>query len=178
MSVAPAVRRSATRPAGLAAAAARALGQLGLAALVVFHVGLLGQHLFDGRALEPATAARWGLAALVLAGFRALSRRGLPLFVGRRAVGLWLLVVILHCSAAWEGGAAASLGTAVPESVTALAQLSAVVLVLGTVLTAAFAAATRRWARRRPACSAPVLIAGLPSTGVVFRFSPRPPPLA
>jgi hypothetical protein len=169
--------RSATRPANLVAAALSVLGRLGLAALIVFHAWLLGAHLLDGRAFEPAMAVRWMLAVLVLAGFRALSRRGLPLLSGRRAVVLWLLVVVIHCSAAWDGGAAAALDRAIPESVTALAQLSAAVLV-AAALSAAFAPAMRAAARLRPASDVPARIAGLPSNGFVFRFSPRPPPLA
>jgi hypothetical protein len=115
---------------------------------------------------------------LVLVGFRALSRRGLPLFVGRRAVGLWLLVVIIHCSAAWEGGAAAALDTAIPESVTVLAQLTGATLALAAVLAAAISAGAWLSAASRSALAVPALIAGLPSTGIIFRFSPRPPPLA
>ena len=159
-------------------AAARALGQLGFAALLVFHVWLLGTHLADGRAFEPAAALRWVLAVLVLAGFRALSRRGLPVLFGRRAVGLWLLVVIIHCSAAWDGGVVAALDRAIPESVTALAQFSAATLAFGMALAAAFAAAAPLSGAKRTGCPIPVLIAGLPSTGFVFRFAPRPPPLA
>jgi hypothetical protein len=155
----------------------RPLGHIAFAALVLFHAWLLGLHLFDGRALEPSSALRWGLALLVAAGFRVLSRRGLPLFTGRRAVGLWLLVVLIHCSAASEGGTAA-LDAAIPESVTALAQLSAAVATLGAALLAAVTRAARPWAGGRPAFSVPVLVAGLPSSGFVSCFSPRPPPLA
>jgi hypothetical protein len=174
----PAASRRARRPADVLAAAARALGQLGFAALVVFHVWLLGTHLVDGRVFEPATAVRWALAVLVLAGFRALGRRGLPLVFGRRAVGLWLLVVIIHCSAAWDGGAAAALDRAIPESVTALAQVSVTALVLGAALAMAVATARRPGIGGRPARSAPAIVAGLPFAGFAFQFSPRPPPLA
>jgi hypothetical protein len=175
---APATSRAATRPDDLLATALRSLGRLGFAGLVLYHVWLLGVHLLDGQAFEPATAVRWVLAVLVLVGFRALSRRGLPLLSGRRAVGLWLLVVIIHCSAAWEGGAAAALDRAIPESVTALAQLSGAALVLAAVFAAAFSATVRLSAASRAALVVPALIAGLPSTGIAFCFSPRPPPLA
>ena len=175
---APAPSRAATRPDDLLAMALRSLGRLGFAGLALYHVWLLGVHLLDGRAFAPATAVRWVLAVLVLAGLRALRRRGLPLFSGRRAVGLWLLVAIIHCSAAWEGGAAAAVGRAIPESVTALAHLSVATLVLAAVLAVAFSAGAGPSATSRPALAVPALIAGLPSTGIVFRFSPRPPPLA
>jgi hypothetical protein len=92
-------------------------------------------------------------------------------------VVLWLLVVLIHCGAAWSGGAA-SLEAGLPETVTALAQLSTVAGVLGVALGVALASSRQPWEGRRLACQAPVLIAGLPSTGVVLPFAPRPPPLA
>jgi hypothetical protein len=159
-------------------AAPRALGRLGFVAVAGFHTWLLGRHLVSGQAFEPATAVRWLLAVLVLVAFRTLSRRGLPLFLGRRAVGLWLLVVIIHCSAAWEGGAAAALDSAIPESVTALAQLSVSTMVLGAVFAALLAQTVRPSACRRSPFGTPALAAGLPSTSFAFRFSPRPPPPA
>ena len=178
MTFAPAARRrSATRPEAPVSSALRALGGLLLAILAAFHVWLLGLHVVTGEAFEPTTAVRWALAVLVLAGFRALSRRGLPLFVGRRAVGLWLLVVVIHASAAWDGGGVA-FGAALPETVTALAQVAAVTAVLGALLVAAVAARAGFFAAGRAGRAAPALVAGLPSTGFVFLFSPRPPPLA
>jgi len=178
MAFAPAARRRpATRPEALVSSALRALGGLLLAILAGFHVWLLGLHVITGEAFEPTTAVRWALAALVLAGFRALSRRGLPLFVGRRAVGLWLLVVVIHASAAWDGGGIA-FGVALPESVTALAQVSAFTAVLGALLVTAFAVRAGVFAAGRAGRAAPALVAGLPSTGFVLLFSPRPPPLA
>lgn len=177
MRAAPAARRVATRPADLATSAVRAAGHLAFAALAVSHAWLLGLHLLDGRAFEPATAARWTVAVLVLAGFRALNHRGLPLFTGRRAAALWLLVVLIHCSAAADGNAAA-LRTAIPESVTVLAQLSVTTAVLGAAMASVSVAAAAPWAGGRPAYFVPLLIGGLPCSGHVFCFSPRPPPLA
>jgi hypothetical protein len=178
MTAAPAARRYAPRSDDLALAALRALGRLGFAALALFHIWLLGVHLIDGRAFAPAAAVRWALAVLVLVGFRALTRRGLPLFFGWRAVGLWLLVVIIHCGAAAEGGAAAALDRAIPESVTALVQLSAASAAIWVALAAAFGSGNRPWAGGRPAFAVPVLVAGLPASGFLYCFSPRPPPLA
>jgi hypothetical protein len=144
---------------------------------VAFHGWLLALRIVERQAFEPATAGRWVLALLVIAGFRALGRRGLPIFSGRRAIVLWLLVVIIHVSAAWHGGGAV-LANAIPESVTALAQLSIATAAGGVALLAALTAAARPRPGGRPALPVPAFIAGLPSTGLVFRFSPRPPPLA
>ena len=173
-----ATRSARMSPAGLAAGAVRALVRLSFAGLVAFHVWLLGLHLVDGRAFEPATTARWAVALLILAGFRALSRRDLPLFFSRRGVGLWLLVVVIHCSAAWDGGAPAAFERAIPEPVTALAQLSVTALVLGAAIAAALVLGARPWPGSRPAFAVPALIAGLPASGFVVHFSARPPPLA
>lgn len=170
-------RRDFARSTDLVRSAVRTLGRFAIAALVVFHACLLGAHLVEGQAFEPATAARWALAVLVLTGFRAINRRGLSLVSGRHAVVLWLLVVIIHCSAAWDGGATA-LDRAIPESVTALAELSLATAVFGAALVAALASTLGPGAPGRTALAVPALIAGLPSVGVLFRFSPRPPPLA
>jgi len=178
MTLAPAARRrSATRPEAPVSSALRALGGLLLAILAGFHVWILGLHVVTGEAFEPTTAVRWALAALVLAGFRALSRRGLPLFGGRRAVGLWLLVVVIHASAAWDGGGVA-FGAALPETVTALAQVAAAATLAGAVIGAALAAPAGCFPAVRRGHAAPTLVAGLPSSGFAFSFSPRPPPLA
>lgn len=173
----PAIARAAAGSHDRSAAALRALGRAAVAVLVVFHAWLLGLHLLEGRVFEPGTAIRWGLAVLILLGFRALGRRSLPLFAGRRAVVLWLLVVIIHCSAALDGSAA-PLQVGVPETVTGLAQAAAVVAVLGVVVGAALASAVRSCAGGRAAFPVHHLVAGLPSTGVVLCFSPRPPPRA
>jgi hypothetical protein len=178
MNCAPdASRRSATRPEALVSAALRALGGLLLAALAGFHVWLLGLHVVTGEAFEPTTAVRWALAALVLAGFRALNRRGLPLLVGRRAVGLWVLVVVIHASAAWDGGGVA-FGAAIPESAAAIGQVTAAATLVGAVIGATLAAPAGHDPAVRRGDAAPALVAGLPSSGFAFSFSPRPPPLA
>lgn len=177
MSLAAAARRAPERPRALAAAAVRTLTGLALVLLVCFHLFLLGLQFASGQAFEPATAVRWVLAALVLAGFRALSRRGLPLVIGRRAIGLWLLVFVIHASAAWDGGGIA-FGAAIPESAAALAQLSATAFLLGALVIAAAALAARIGAATASRLRGPSRVSGLPSTGFLFSFSPRPPPLA
>lgn len=174
-----AARHPATRSSvDLARVAMRAAGRLVLTALLAFHAWLIWAYVVDGRPFGIDTAVRWLVAVLVLAGFGALRRLGLPLFWGRRAVVLWLLVVVIHCHAFWAGGAVV-LEVGHPEAITALAQLTAsAASVLGLLFMGLSAVLA---ARRRPgpdAFDAPVLMAGLPDSGHVFRFFPRPPPLA
>lgn len=171
------VRRAATRSGDLALMAMRAAARLALTVLVAFHASLLWAHLVGGKALEPQTAARWIVAAGVLVGFRALQRHGLSLFWGKRAVVLWLLVVVIHCHAVWSGEpVTAELG--VPETVTLLAQVTApAATVLGLFFLGLFAALLPFWTAAGRPGEALARIAGLPASGYVFSFSPRPPPV-
>jgi hypothetical protein len=172
-----AARHGTTRADALVRTAVGALGRLAFALLVVFHAWLLWAHLLDGKAFEPGTAMRWLVAVGVLVGFRALSRLGLPLLSGRRAVVLWLLVILIHCHAVWTGDVITpDLG--VPETLHALSQLTGSISVLGALIVALVAAHDAAAVQRRRTLPAPALIAGLPSDGFTFRFAPRPPPFA
>jgi hypothetical protein len=170
-------RRSASRADALVMTAVGAAGQLAFGLLVIFHVWLLWTHVVAGKAFEPQTALRWLVAVGVLAGFRALSRRGLPLLVGRRALVLWLLVVLLHCHAVWTGDVITA-DLAMPEAVQALSQLTGAIALVGAVIVMRLAAHAAAAASRRRADPARATVAGLPSDGFTFRFAPRPPPLA
>jgi len=175
-----AARHGTTRAETLVRMAMGALGRAAFALLVAFHAWLLWTHLAAGQAFEPGEVIRWLVAVGVLVGFRALSRLGLPLLSGRRAVVLWLLVILIHCHAVWTGGViTADLG--VPETLHALSQFTGSISVLGTLivtLVAVHAAHAAAVADRRRTMPAPALVAGLPSDGFTFRFAPRPPPLA
>lgn len=84
------MRRSFTRPL------ARGAVFVSFAAVVLYHVWLLGGRLADGSALEPLVAGRWlGSAALVAAAL-VLRRRGFAISRGRPALVFWLLVALLH----------------------------------------------------------------------------------
>jgi hypothetical protein len=170
-------RRRVTGASDLARRVVRAAGRLAFWALIAFHGGLLSVHVVQGRLLEPETAGRWAVAVLLLAGFRKLSRLGLPLVFGQRAVVLWLLVILLHCHAGPAGGAT-SIDLAIPETVGALAQMTGTIGVLGVLLVALLVTAGRLRRDGRAALAAPVMRAGLAAPGFVFRFAPRPPPLA
>lgn len=157
--------------------AMRSAAQLALTVLVAFHAWLLWTHLVGGKALEPQTAVRWIVAAVVLVGFRALQRHGLSLFWGKRAVVLWLLVVVIHCHAVWSGEPiTAELG--VPETITMLAQLTAPAsTVLGLFFLGLFATLIALWTAAAKPYEGLARFAGLPASGYLFRFSPRPPPI-
>ncbi len=68
--------------------------------LVVYHTFLLAWHVWEGRLLQPETSIRWVLGGMLFAGFLWLRRLEIPLFWGRKAVVLWLLVALLHAHAA------------------------------------------------------------------------------
>lgn len=170
-------RRTGTRAENLALAVLRTAGCMAVAALVAFHAWLLWSHVVQGRALEPQTAVRWLAAALVLAAFRSLSRHGLPLLWGRRAIVLWLLVILIHCHATWTGDVA-GFQIGIPETIHALAQLAEPAVVLGLILFSLLTAAAAWSPGRRVEHVRPARIAGLPSSGYLFARSPRPPPAA
>ena len=156
----------------------RASGQLVLAVLVAFHAWLLWTHLVGGRPLELQNAVRWLVSLGVLVGFRALRRRGVSLFWGKRAVVLWVLVVLLHCHAVWNGQPV-SLELGVTETLDLFAKLTApLVLLAGLQLIAALLV---RQSVLGPAWlaggSSPHAV-GLLSPGFTVRFLPRPPPIA
>ena len=177
ITAAHAVRRTAARSGDLGRIATQAVGRFAVTALLAFHAWLLWAHLFGGRAIDLQTAARWAVAVLVLGGFRTLHRRGMPLFWGRRAVVLWLLVVVLHCQAVWNGDAV-GVQLGIPETIGALAQMIAPVAAVLGMLFLGLAAARLA---RRPADAgwrdAPASFAGLPASCRILCFSPRPPPL-
>jgi len=156
----------------------RAVGQVTLAVLVAFHAWLLWTHFAGGRLFDLATVARWLVSVGALVGFRALRRHGVSLFWGKRAVVLWLLVVLIHCHAVWNGQPV-SLAVGVPETLEIFAKLAApLVLVSGLLLATAL--------RIQESVLGPCWLAGgrsphaagfLPP-GFTLRFFPRPPPVA
>jgi hypothetical protein len=85
------------RGARLAVSAAAAVSAL---ALVVFHIVLFWNQIGDGRLLDPAVAARWGMSALLLVALAALRRAGVSVLWGRRALAVWVLVALVHWAAA------------------------------------------------------------------------------
>ena len=73
---------------------------LGAAYLVALHAELLWQRIASQTLLEPLVALKWGAAAVLVAALLRLRSAGVSLWRGRRAVVVWMLVLLLHAGAA------------------------------------------------------------------------------
>ncbi len=73
---------------------------LGVAYLVALHAELLWQRIASQTLLEPWVALKWGAAAALVAALLRLRSAGVSLWRGRRAIVLWMLVLLLHAGAA------------------------------------------------------------------------------
>jgi hypothetical protein len=170
-------------PGALRGHLARMAVSLRLAAVVlllVFHAGLLWTHIVGGRLFEPAVALRWGIGFLLLGLLVALRRVGVPVLWGRRALVVWVLVALLHVSAALPA-TATSLTTDDPAdvalSLVVLPQAAGVAFAAGLLLLGAMLA--RAWrlpapvVRRATTARVPAVETRLARA----RISPRAPPV-
>lgn len=170
-------RRADTRTTQATRVVIGVFGRLATAALVVFHLWLLGTHILTGRLLEPDVLLRWAAAGIVAAALAALHRRHRSLFWGRQAIVLWLLVVLIHGHAAWTGDAGSALPDALPETAAALIPVGVVAgaLTLWFVVTRAVRRVSAGLARLRDAV---VARAGVYAAGPCLPpFAARPPPV-
>lgn len=151
-----------------------------VAALAVFHGVLLWSHALDGRLADPAVALRWVASLGIVALFVALRRSGIPVLWGRRALVLWLLVVMLH---AWA--ARPALASALDEVSPADAAFALfVVPAVGAILTAGIAL-LRAMRRRSTLARGPRQLTAPPPrqrppsiVHLLNRLAPRAPPAA
>lgn len=114
------------------------------AALVGFHVWLLGVHASSGRLFEPAVALRWVLGLGLFGALVAFRAVGLPALLGRRAAVVWLLVSLLHwqaMSASAPSAIPADLG--LPVEIVASASATLAAAAVGVLLVAALIALRR-----------------------------------
>lgn len=74
------------------------------AALVLLHIWILWDQLASGRLFESGAVMRWAGGLALCGALEALRRRGVPLWHGRQAFAVWMLVALLH---AWSAGAQA-----------------------------------------------------------------------
>jgi len=151
-----------------------------IVALAAFHAWLLAAQLAGGQLFEPAVAVRWLAGALILSGFAALRRLGVPLLRGRKAIVLWLFVVLLHLNViASPTDFAASMSAAIPEAVTGLAAPAALAPFFAAVGLLFLARASRAHAgglRVSGFCPARPALRGGPRSGYIPQSSTRPPP--
>lgn len=143
------------------------------AVLAVFHSWLLWRRLADGVLLEPRVGLRW-VAGVVLVGALAwLRSQGVPLLWGRRALGFWTLVLLLHAGTAAEAARVEAGGRGATVAVVVLpATATLVTILLAFVLPAAGAGPALRLrasglvtlppARSLPAAVLPALAARPP----------------
>lgn len=138
-----------------------------------FHGWLFLGQLWDGRALEPAQAARWALAAGLVVALFDLRRRGHAVIAGRRAAAVWLVAALLHAPGALDrtGDLSADDWTLV----------TTVVATVGAAAVVGLAMARRAPARVRRPASAPARVDRAADHALRWRallvLSPRPPPL-
>lgn len=66
--------------------------------LVAVHAMMLWHRVLSASLLEPLIALRWSATVVLLAVMVRFLRLGVPLFRGRRGVGFWLVVLLLHLS--------------------------------------------------------------------------------
>ena len=97
--------------------------------LVLFHGWLLASQVWDGALSDPGLVLRWMVAAGLVMALAMLRRNGDSMFLGRKAISIWLLAALLHGPAV--AGAAAAESPALPEAVTALLQIAAASIAVG-----------------------------------------------
>ena len=98
------------------------------AALVAFHVWLLGDQIWRGALADPALLLRWALAAGLIGAIVALRRRGISLVRGRRSVAVWSLAALLHGPAVLDRSRAID-ADVLPEVTAVLTQLTGTIAV-------------------------------------------------
>jgi hypothetical protein len=170
-------RRRVGRPS--ISAVADGLVNAAILVLSVFHAWLLASHIHQGRMTDPAVAVRWVAGALILAGFLFLRRVGAPLLWSRRAVVLWLFVVLLHWHAIASPSALVPYTFAMPETITVAAgpvALGPVFAVLGFAILAARMKRRAFDLRALRVCPSGPSFAGVPVGGFAPQISSRPPP--
>ncbi len=155
---------------------------VGLAAyLVYFHALLLWNRIATLKILETSVALRWGGAVVVLLGVFRLSRGGVPLFQGRKAVVFWLLVLLLH-SSVWMPATSGFDPQLDPTVGAALLFALPIAVAVRTLVGADFRLLASIPGRRRPGYSPPVYSRlDIPPcfslrSGFVWSLFARPPP--
>ena len=154
------------------------LSRVAVLLLVAFHAWLFWDRFFDGRFFEPAVASRWIAGALLTAALLWFRRTGLPLLWGRKAVVVWLLIVLLHAHAVWSPSHAEVTPGGVDTVAAFVLQAASATTLIGVGL-ALLCLLARALTARVPAASwfaAHAIPAGRPGCGHLLLLAPRPPP--
>ena len=148
------------------------------AALVAFHVWVLGDQIWRGAIADPALLLRWLFAAGLVGAVVVLRRRGISLLWGRRAVAVWSLAVLLHGPAVLDRSGAID-GDVLPEVAAVLTQLTgAVAIGFGlALLLALLRRGVRATGSARRIAAGRGIFEPAHFDGCIVQ-SPRPPPLA
>jgi hypothetical protein len=152
----------------------RLLSGAGLA-LGVFHLWLFARQAAAG-ALTPESLIKWVAAAGLVAALVAIGRHGESLFVGRRAIAVWVLAALLHAPAI--GSRLDALETpAIPQAAVTLSGLLVSAASLAGVFLLLWIARTRATVPSRLRCRAVTVVASAARAArATAAYSPRPPP--
>ena len=143
--------------------------------LVLFHVWLFLDRLWQGQLADAGSLLRWAVAGGLTAALWTLQRRGVSLVRGRKAIAIWVLAALLHAPV-MAGEHPADHAPALAEVVATVAQLiGAVGAGLGLLLLAvALRGQTAPQLARARAVARPRLRPYAASRALPF--SSRPPP--
>jgi len=141
------------------------------AALLCLHIHLLWQRITNLTLFEPLVAVRWGTAVLTITALVRLRHIGVPLFRGRAAMILWLVILLLHAGSAAAVGSQLEIVADAGLLVAASLWFLALADVFGKRPRKAGLVLRRAWVPR-------LVPAPLPcAAGSLAPLSPRPPPL-
>ncbi len=143
--------------------------------LVLFHIWLFLDRLWQGQLADAGSLLRWAAAGGLTAGLWALRRSGVSLLRGRKAIAIWVLAALLHAPA-MAGDNPAEHTPALAEVVTTVAQvIGAIGVGLGVILLAVALRGQARPLLARARAVAPGRLRPY-AAGRSLHFSSRPPP--
>ena len=146
--------------------------------LLAFHAWLLVTSISSGRVLDVDVALRWVAGFGLSAAFVALWRLGAPLVRSRKAVVLWVLVVVLHAHAVASTPTALEADSPTTQTLISLAvQLGGpLASAFGLVLLAGLVRAARPVVERRLVLVLTSDTLAHVRAGGICIAAPRPPP--
>lgn len=98
--------------------------------LLYLHSFLLAERLSDLSIFEPVVAVKWIASLLILAVLLKFRLAGIPLLKGRKALVVWMLVLLLHCQTSAPIGPEVSAEFAAQQNVWLIFLLPALVSIV------------------------------------------------